>query len=244
MNWREKTGTVLRTNWAIFVVLLVIALGLKQHYSVATVDDLTWILSPTSKIVSLFTGLEFTRVKGVGYVSSDNFVSIVKACAGVNYFIILFLLLTLPVVAPLNSRRKQLLFIVGVLLISYTITLGVNALRITTAILLFKQEFYTELITVELVHKLDGILIYFGSLLILFPPYMRNVSRLLLNREAKKINLRLPLYIYLIVTLCVPLIRVFFGKATEIPLSHLLIVISIPLFLLSLYKLLTLREDA
>lgn len=243
MYWREKTGAVLRKHWVVFVVLLVIALGLKQHYSVAAVDDLTWILSPTSHVVSLFTGLTFSREAGVGYVSSDNFVAIVKACAGVNYFIILFLLLTIPVVGRLDSRKKQLLFIPVALLFAFGITIGVNAIRITTAILLFKQEFYTELITVDLVHKLDGIVIYFGSLMILFPPYMRNVSRFLFHEEVTSIDIRIPFVLYLMVTLLVPLVRSVLGGAGIMPLSHLLFVVSVPLLMLSFYHLIRCRRE-
>lgn len=232
MNWRESKGEVLRKNWSIFVLLLVIALGLKQHFSVATVDDLTWILSPTSKVVTLFTGLEFNQEAGVGYVSSDNFVSIIKPCAGVNFFIILFLLFTFPVVGHIISRKKQILFTLGILITTYLLTIGVNAVRITTAILLFKQDFYTELITVELVHKIDGIVVYFGALLLLFPLYLKVVA-MCLKRESDFSHLKqLPLLIYLVVTLCIPFVRMFLGTATFIPLSHVAMVLGIPLILL------------
>jgi exosortase K len=61
--------------------------ALKRHYSTATVEDLRWILWPTSHLAGLATGTEFEFQAGEGYLSRERLFLIEKSCAGVNFMI-------------------------------------------------------------------------------------------------------------------------------------------------------------
>lgn len=239
MKGRESSGLIgrLRGGAVGYVLLLVIALLLKQHFSAASVDDLDWILSPTSSLVSQVTGTTFVKESGVGYVSHDGFVAIVKGCAGVNYMIILFLLLGFPFVAKQRGAGRQCLYVGSVLLLSYGLTLFVNTLRIILAIFLFKEQFYTGFFTVELMHTLEGIVVYFGSLLIIFPLFQRVIGYGSKKKKETKISLYLPFSVYFLVTILIPFVRSLFVGAAMMPLSHFLLMSIVPLFLIMLMKL-------
>ena len=87
-----------KVNWnrvAQVVVVLLVALGLKQYYSTASANQLRWILAPTTLLVSLVSGETFQFESYAGYVTSDHTFVIAAACAGVNFLITAFLMLAL-----------------------------------------------------------------------------------------------------------------------------------------------------
>src|SRR5688500_16207168 len=85
-----------RMKWSaqLFVVLLC-ALGLKYFYSTASPDELRWILAPTTRLVELLSGRSFEFESHAGYMSSDNRFLIAASCAGVNFLLTSFLMLSL-----------------------------------------------------------------------------------------------------------------------------------------------------
>src|SRR5215207_1600906 len=90
--------------------ILLVALALKYHYSTASVNQLRWILAPTTAVVEFLTGIEFNFESHAGYMSSDNTFLIAGSCAGVNFLIIAFLLLTLgPLLREKTLKGRTLL---------------------------------------------------------------------------------------------------------------------------------------
>src|SRR6185503_20816563 len=87
-----------KVNWnrlAQVVVVLLVALGLKQYYSAASANQLRWILAPTTMLVSLVSGESFQFESYAGYMTSDHTFVIAAPCAGVNFLITAFLMLSL-----------------------------------------------------------------------------------------------------------------------------------------------------
>src|SRR2546430_4235675 len=70
-----------------FLVILLSAWSLKWFYSTATVDQLRWILWPTTKPVELVTGAQFEFESRAGYMNSGHTFLIAASCAGVNFLI-------------------------------------------------------------------------------------------------------------------------------------------------------------
>src|SRR5690349_1521548 len=97
MNNRQKWSAQLS-------VVGLCALALKLHYSFASPDQLRWILSPTTWLVELISGRSFSFESHAGYMSSDQRFLIAASCAGVNFMIAAFLMLTLRVSV---AQRKQ-----------------------------------------------------------------------------------------------------------------------------------------
>ena len=74
----------------VMVCAVLMAWGLKRHYAGARADDLMWILSPTARLVGVATGQSFTMQPGEGYFSRDRLFLIEKSCAGINFMIAAF----------------------------------------------------------------------------------------------------------------------------------------------------------
>src|SRR5437660_12185599 len=55
-----------------FLVIVFSAWSLKWFYSTATVDQLRWILWPTTKLVELVTGAQFEFESRAGYMNSEH----------------------------------------------------------------------------------------------------------------------------------------------------------------------------
>src|SRR6185295_16039739 len=95
---QELSDSFRRINWqrtAQFLVMLVCAAGVKLYYSTASVNQLRWILAPTTFLVQLVTGYQFEFESYAGYIKSDRTFVIAASCAGVNFLITAFLMLAL-----------------------------------------------------------------------------------------------------------------------------------------------------
>src|SRR2546423_10968093 len=77
------------------IVILLCALTLKQFYSTANVNELRWILAPTTVLVELVSGSRFEFESYAGYINSDHSFIIAASCAGVNFLLTAFLMLSL-----------------------------------------------------------------------------------------------------------------------------------------------------
>src|ERR1044071_7299112 len=86
----------LNKNWYLqLFAVLACAWGLKWFYSSATVDQLRWILWPTTKLVELVTGAQFAFESRAGYMNIEHTFLIAASCAGVNFLITAFVMLGL-----------------------------------------------------------------------------------------------------------------------------------------------------
>jgi exosortase K len=147
------------------IVILVCAFTLKHLYSTASVNELRWILAPTTTLVELVTGASFNFESHAGYLSGDRSFLIAGSCAGVNFMIAAFLMLSL---IRLWRVRLSWKFIPAALLFAYAATIVANTVRISTALQLQQTPFEISWLSSNQLHRLEGILIYFGFLLLLF----------------------------------------------------------------------------
>jgi exosortase K len=210
--------------WVLPVVAL-IAFGLKRHYSDARADDLWWILSPTAQAVQLTTGVAFTLVPGEGYFSAERLFLIEKACAGINFMIAAFALVAFALLHRVRSAREGA-GVVGVSLVaSYSAAVIVNTVRIVIALWLADHPVTLSTLTAADVHRLEGIIVYFGGLVLLYE-VVRRVD------GGGFRSLALPLACYYAITLVVPVVN---GAAmTRAFLAHALVVLLVPPVLIAL----------
>ena len=157
----------MKTKIVVLLVAAFVAYTLKRHYSEAGADALWWILAPTASVVSLVTGSIFTHVPGEGYLSTERLFLIEKACAGINFMIAAFALVTFA----LRHRAKTVRTGSGVLgaaiLASYGAALIVNTARIIVAMWLVSHPVAPSIATAADVHRLEGITVYFAGLVML-----------------------------------------------------------------------------
>jgi exosortase K len=164
-----------KSNWnrvaQLFVVLLC-ALTLKLYYSTASANQLRWILAPTTFLVELISGAPFEFESHAGYISSDHSFLIAASCAGVNFLITSFLMLSLRKLWTGRSQGRpgnlDWRFIPSAALFAYFATIVANTVRISTALRLRRIPLEIGGLSGNQLHRFEGIFIYFGFLLLLF----------------------------------------------------------------------------
>jgi exosortase K len=160
-----------RSTWnrsAQLVVVLLCALTLKLYYSTASANQLRWILAPTTAFVELVSRTSFEFESHAGYISSDRTFLIAGSCAGVNFLITAFLMLSLRKLWRDRSQNIVWKFIPSAALFAYLATLVANTVRISTALRLRRPPLEISWLSPNQLHRFEGILIYFGFLLLLF----------------------------------------------------------------------------
>jgi exosortase K len=183
-------------------VVALCALALKFYYSTATPDELRWILAPTTFFVELLSGQRFEFESLAGYMSSDHRFVIAVPCAGVNFLITAFLMLALRRLWRERFRGARWSMIPFAAVLAYVATLIANTARIWLALELRARSVEVSGLTNNQLHRIEGILVYFGFLLLLFLVVERFEANKPLRLERVLI---FPIVIYYAVTLGIPL---------------------------------------
>ena len=158
----------MKTRLCVLAVTALVIWGLKRHYADARADDLWWILTPTTRVVGAMTGTAFVAVPSEGYVSHERLFVIEKSCAGINFQAAAFGMLVIALLHRVGSRLSGLRVLAASLLASYGAAILVNAARITIAMWLVDRPSAIWLLTPAQVHRLEGIVVYFAGLVLLY----------------------------------------------------------------------------
>ena len=208
------------------LVVVLCALALKVYYSTATPDELRWILAPTTALVQLLSGRSFTFESYAGYMSGDHRFVIAVSCAGVNFLLTAFLMLGLRRLWRERFQPVSWRFLPVSVVVAYVTTVVANAVRICVALEIQEHSVQVSGLTGNQLHRLEGIVVYFGFLLVLF---------VLTEKRAGAPSWRLvlfPLGVYYLTTLGVPLLNGSFKQGIPF-LEHSLFVLILPLILAS-----------
>ena len=194
-----------RMVWgAQLAVVVLCAFGLKQYYSTATANELRWILAPTTFIVELLSGRSFQFESYTGYMSSDHTFVIAVPCAGVNFLITAFVMLALRRLWQARFESVSWRFLPTSMALAYVTTIVANAVRICVALEIQRRSVEVSWLTANQLHRLEGILVYFGFLMLLF---------VIVERRSSGKMWLFPLVIYYAMTLGVPLVNGSFYRA-------------------------------
>ena len=207
------------------VVVVLCALALKVYYSTATPDELRWILAPTTALVQLLSGRSFAFESYAGYMSSDHRFVIAVSCAGVNFLLTAFLMLGLRRLWRERFQAVSWRFVPVVAVVAYVTTLVANAVRICIALEIQEHSVQVSGLSGNQLHRLEGIVVYFGFLLVLF---------VLTEKRGVKLNRRVvlfPLGVYYLTTLGIPLLNGSYKQGIPF-FEHSLFVLILPLILL------------
>jgi exosortase K len=217
-----------RNRIAQCIVVLVCAFTLKLYYSAASANQLRWILAPTTALVELGSGTSFEFESHAGYMSGDRSFLIASSCAGVNFLITAFLMLSLRKLLGDRSKEVPWGFIPTVLVIAYLVTLVANTARITIALRLQKMPAGVGWLSPDQLHRLEGIFVYFGFLLLLFviSEKMDSVKTSGLLRQSL-----FPLLIYYATMLGVPLANGAWRQGADF-WEHSLFVLLVPILVI------------
>ena len=217
----------MKLKLCVLVVVALVAYGLKRHYADAGTDALSWILTPTAHVVALVTGVSFAAVPGEGYFSAERMFLIEKACAGVNFMIAAFVMVAFTLLYRVRSVRDGAAVLAASVLVSFLSAVIVNSVRIVIAMWLAAHPPALSSLSPTDIHRLEGIVVYFGGLLLLYAVVQR------IDRGV--FRYALPLGCYYFVTLAVPVangaLRLRSGQALQSGdafLTHAIVVLLLP----------------
>jgi len=221
-------GRFTRIRIAQCVAALVCAFTLKLYYSTATADQLRWILAPTTALVELFSGASFEFESHAGYISRERGFLIANSCAGVNFLITAFLMLSMRKLLGDRSKNVGWGFIPTAAVIAYFATLVANTVRIVIALRLRQMPGEFSWLNPDQLHRLEGVFIYFGFLLLLFV-----VSEKMSSEKPSSLFRQsfFPLLVYYATMLGIPLANGAYSRGTDF-WEHSLFVLLIPLLLI------------
>jgi exosortase K len=172
LGLNQRIATMTRKfSWkwnAQLVVVLLCAVGLKAYYSMASVNQLRWILAPTTWLVELVTGSRFAFESYTGYINNEHTFVIAASCAGVNFVIACFLMLAIRKLCRDPQTGIHWWLIPAAAVTAYLTTIIANTVRIAIALQRRAVSGETRGLSPEQVHRLEGVLVYFGFLLLLF----------------------------------------------------------------------------
>jgi len=153
-----------RLPWLTYLLTVVVAIGLKAHYSRATVSDLSWILAPTAGLVGWVVKQPLRVDPDLGWLPPDGSFVIAPACAGVNFLILVFGLCTLGFAHRVRSARQRGAGLLLVMAAAYLLTIAVNTVRIVIAVGLYQADVYAGWLTPERAHRVAGTVVYLAGL--------------------------------------------------------------------------------
>ena len=171
-------------KYGLYIGVLLVAMGLKYHYSRAGSDELAWILGPTAWVVEHVSGIPFEQETGTGYVSRDRWIVIAPACAGVNFFIIAFCMSAFSGLSLLRHSKFKGPWMALSAAGAYLLTVVVNAFRIWVSIWTLNADVYSKPMTPEMIHRVEGTFIYF-FFLSLFYLVLRKTLRCFISFETR-----------------------------------------------------------
>ena len=213
------------------LVVVLCALGLKLYYSTATPDELRWILAPTTALVELLSGRAFTFESYTGYMSSDHRFVIAVSCAGVNFLLTAFLMLGLRRLWRERFQPVSWNFLPLTVVVAYVTTVIANTVRICISLEIQRHEVQVSGLSANQLHRLEGIVVYFGFLLLLFMLTERQKA------TPKRRLILFPLFIYYATTLGIPLLNGSYKQGVPF-LEHSVFVLVLPLILVATYAIL------
>ena len=197
------------------VAIMVVAL--KQFYSAATAAQLQWQLYPLVIVLEALSDLLFEPTANGEWLDPIHHISIVKACAGINFLIISLL----GYCWLWRDRPMPLWVLIRALVLAWLTALLANSLRILLCI--YAQAPLAILIgsTEATSHRLIGIAVYFSCLWI-------QLSALGVQRFRQMAVVAA--LIYLGVSLLIPVFRACLLGSALPSLQHVFWVIGIPVF--------------
>lgn len=114
---------------------------LKFSYTLADNDNLIFILKPTDKIVGLLTGSHSVYFSDKGYYHYNLNILIEKSCSGFNFLLLCFCMLAFLFLKYADKIIFKYLTILFAIVVSYFLTIFVNASRIFVSIIMHQQAY-------------------------------------------------------------------------------------------------------
>ncbi len=169
-----------KKNIPYYAVAMLVFVILKYYFSQAITSDLLFLLKPVNTLVEILTGSHGEYFGESGFYHQQYQIFIEKSCAGFNFLLICFLMLSILFIRHSVTPLRKTLSLAAALIASYFITIMVNGSRIYVSIILQSQPFIPIAGHQKTVHEIIGII---TNLLFLITIYIIT-DKLLQNKVA------------------------------------------------------------
>ncbi|MEX1376526.1 MAG: exosortase K [Eubacteriales bacterium] len=161
---REKTFNI--TNFIFYAGAAAIGAALKIFYDIAGNDQLIFMIKTASNLVALFYNTDFFYDSKLGYVSHQLGITIGKSCAGINYMIIVLLMLAFSYIHYFKSTKSKIIYFAVIFPAAYLMTILANSSRIILSIKMLDMSWLYNSFSKETVHLITGIFTFVGFLIL------------------------------------------------------------------------------
>lgn len=151
-----------RKTLVLGVLLLAAAFALKWWYRTATVEQMGFVLTPVTTLISLLSGSPSTFVAGQGHLFPELGVLIDRSCSGVNFLIITMAAFTFLWLRRVDGGCGRPFFVGFVIIGSWVLTVMANTGRILLMIHIQQFGFHLG----PTVHEALGAFFFLASLLL------------------------------------------------------------------------------
>jgi exosortase K len=224
---RVALETRLRENALAYALTALAAVALKYCYGRANAEDLYWLMAPLARLVEIFTSIRFDWEPPSGFVSTSDQVTIAPACSGITFLVVCFCTLSFSLVHRYRKVAAKLAWVAFALFSAFAVTLCANTVRVIAAIYLYRADIYGQRITPEGVHRIVGIAVYLGVLLLVYLATERltRKSALLFASQISRIRAYYPPFAwYILFTIVIPLLTALFRQDATSLIEHVLVV--------------------
>lgn len=155
-------------NIVFYSIGITLFILLKFAYKQAGSNELSFLLYPTNKIVSVLTGSHSVFKSGEGYHYEQLNIVIDKSCSGYNFWLLCFLMLAFLSVKYVNKNMHKLYALALSFILAYLFTILVNSSRIFTSIIIQRVNLTVVQQNEAMVHQIIGIITNLTFLIIIY----------------------------------------------------------------------------
>lgn len=143
-------------NLIYYFISITLFILLKIGYTQVNNDLLSFLLLPTSSIIELITGSNYSYLSEHGYYFMHLNITIDKSCSGFNFLLISFL--SFNYLALNHTNKNKILTIPIALILSYLLTIIVNSSRIFVSIIIQGQTKHMFSSQQPIIHESIGVI--------------------------------------------------------------------------------------
>lgn len=156
-------------NIPFYLTTIGIFILFKFGYKIANNDNLIFLLNPTNKIVELLTGSHSVYFSDKGFYHDNLKILIEKSCSGFNFMLLCFGMLAFLFLKYVDKTFLKYLTIPFAFIVSYLLTIFVNASRIFVSIIMQQQANHFLPKRPHLIlHELIGVITNLSFLIIIY----------------------------------------------------------------------------
>ena len=158
----------LHKNIEYYVVTVLIFILLKLGFKYADQEDVIFLLKPTDMLINLITGSSSIYIETQGYYHEQLNIIVDKSCAGFNFWILSFTMITFLFLKYTRSHLQKIVSILIALISAFFLTLLVNTSRIFVSII--TQSKLSDILNLKanIIHEGIGIIINLSFLILTY----------------------------------------------------------------------------